>query len=126
MRPRRRGPPLMTDPAISTHATSRLSSQGVLDALKLIVGGAPLTDVLTSVAKLIEAHSDGMLCSIFLMQPDGLHMRYGAAPTLPTAYRMATDGLKIGPTGGACTRAAYLGQPVFTTDILTDAGWAHH
>jgi PAS domain S-box-containing protein len=116
----------MSDPIISTRPTSRLSSQGVLDALKLIVGGAPLTDVLNSVARLIEAHSDGMLCSVFLMQPDGLHMRYGAAPTLPAAYRTATDGLTIGLTGGSCSRAAYLGQPVFTTDILTDAGWARH
>src|ERR1700726_4947217 len=77
-----------------------LSSEAVLDALKMILTDAPLNEVLTSVTRLIEAHSDGMLCSIFLVEKDGLHLRYAAAPNLPEAYRAATDGIAIGPEAG--------------------------
>ena len=34
-----------------------------------------------------------MLCSIFLLEEDGLHLRYAAAPNLPEAFREATDGV---------------------------------
>src|SRR5271154_3576242 len=100
-----------------------LSSEVVLDALKMILLGAPLNDILTSVALLIEAHSDGMLCSIFLLE-DGLHLRYAAAPNLSEAFREATDGLCIGPDVGSCGTAAYLRQPVFVSDIVSDPKWA--
>jgi formate hydrogenlyase transcriptional activator len=100
-----------------------LSAQEVLDALKMMLIGAPLNQVLTSVTRLIEAHSDGMLCSIFLVGKDGLHLRYGAAPSLPEAYRAATDGMAIGPEAGSCGTAVYRRQPVFVADILSDPRW---
>jgi formate hydrogenlyase transcriptional activator len=97
-----------------------LSSEAVLDALKMILIGTSLTEVLTSITSLIEAHSDGMLCSIFLVEKDGLHLRYAAAPNLPESYRMATDGATIGPNGGPCSMAAYRRQAVFVADFLSD------
>jgi formate hydrogenlyase transcriptional activator len=100
-----------------------LSGEAVLDALKMILIGASLTEVLTSVTRLIEAHSDGMLCSIFILDKDGQHLRYAAAPNLPEPYRVATDGLAIGPNAGSCGAAAYLRQPVFAADILSDPKW---
>ena len=51
--------------------------------------GASLNEVLTSITRLIEAHSEGMLCGIFLLDEDGLHLRYGVAPNLPQAYQAA-------------------------------------
>jgi formate hydrogenlyase transcriptional activator len=99
-----------------------LSSEAVLDALKMIVVGAPLNEVLTSVTRLIETHSKGMLCSIFLLDDDGLHLRYGATK-LPEAFRAATDGVCIGPNVGSCGTAAYLRQSVFVSDILSDPKW---
>ena len=80
--------------------TAAISSEGLLDALKMILTGTSLVDVLTSVTRLIKAHSDGMLCSIFLVQPDGVHMRYAAAQNLPETYGRATDGTEIGPGRG--------------------------
>ena len=38
-----------------------LPSEAVLDALKMMLIGASLNEVLTSLARLIEAHSEGML-----------------------------------------------------------------
>ena len=100
-----------------------LSSEAVLDALKMILIDAPLKEVLTSVTRLIEAHSDGMLCSIFLLDKDGQHLRYAAAPNLPESYRAATEGMAIGPNAGSCGTAVYLRQPVFAADILSDPKW---
>ena len=77
-----------------------LSSEAVLDALKMILLGTSLSEILTSVARLIESHSEGVLCSIFLLEEDGLHLRYAAVPNLSEAFRLATDGLLIGPAAG--------------------------
>src|SRR5271154_2861516 len=101
-----------------------LSSEAVLDALQMILLGAPLNEVLTSVTRLIETHSEGMSCSIFLVEEDGLHLRYAAAPNLSEEYRAATDGVAIGPNVGSCGAAAYLRQPVFVSDIASDPKWA--
>jgi formate hydrogenlyase transcriptional activator len=103
-----------------------LSGKGVLDALKMMLAGAPLNEVLATVARLIEEQSDGMLCSIFLVGNDGLHLHYGAAPSLPEAYRAATDGMAIGPEAGSCGTAAYRREPVFVADIVADPLWARY
>jgi formate hydrogenlyase transcriptional activator len=100
-----------------------LSAETVLDALKMILIGAPLHHVLAGVTHLIEAHSVGMFCSIFLVEADGVHLRYAAASSLPEAYRAATEGACIGPNSGSCGTAAYLRRSVFVPDILADPKW---
>jgi formate hydrogenlyase transcriptional activator len=102
-----------------------LSGEAVLDALRLILIGTSLTEVLTSITRLIEAHSDGMLCSIFLVAKDGLHLRYAAAPNLPESYRLATDGVAIGPNGGPCSIAVYRRQSVFVADFVSDPNFVN-
>ena len=102
-----------------------LPSEAVLDALKMMLIGASLNEVLTSLARLIEAHTEGMLCSVFLLAEDGSHLQYGVAANLPQAYRAATDGICIGPNVGSCGAAAYLRQPVFIPDILSHPNWAN-
>jgi len=100
-----------------------LPGDAVLDALKMMLLGAPLNEVLTSITRLMEAHSKGTLCSILLVDEDGLHLRYGVAENLPQTYRAAIDGICIGPNVGSCGAAAYLRQPVFVADILSDPKW---
>ncbi len=100
-----------------------LPGDAVLDALKMMLLGAPLNEVLTSITRLMEAHSKGTLCSILLVDEDGLHLRYGVAENLPQTYRAAIDGIRIGPNVGSCGAAAYLRQPVFVADILSDPKW---
>jgi AraC-like DNA-binding protein len=60
----------------------------VVDALKMILVGRSLTEILTSIATLIEAHSDGMPCSIFLVEEDGLDMRYAPLRIFPSLIQM--------------------------------------
>src|SRR6202041_519135 len=73
--------------------------------------------------RVIEDHRTGMVCSISLLDEDGLPLRYGVAASLPEAYRAATDGICIGPNVGSCGTAAYLRQPVFVSDIASDPRW---
>src|SRR3989475_13291206 len=121
---------VMTDAPTSTmfqdqtSATPRayehtLSSEAVLDALKMILIDAPLRDVLTSVALLIEAHTPGALCSVFLLDEQGVHLRYAAAPRLSDEYRIATDGLSNGTHVGACGASRYLAELVFVSGVLS-------
>lgn len=102
-----------------------LSAEALLDSLKMILQDTSLIDVLTSIVRLIESHSKGMLCSIFMVEQDGLHMRYAAAPNLPETYRIATDGTVIGPGHGPCSMAAYRRHPIFVADFLSDPDWVH-
>src|SRR5271154_7302733 len=89
-------------PQSSSRLSPILSRESILDSLKLILAGAPLREVLTTIARLIEGQSPGTLCSIFLLEEEGFHLRYAAAPNLPEAYRAATDGMLIGPNVGSC------------------------
>jgi signal transduction histidine kinase len=94
--------------------------------LEMIATGSPLTAVLDSLVRLVENHSDGMLCSVLRLDHDGKTMRHGAAPSLPVDYLRAIDGQSIGPHAGSCGTAMYLGQRVIVTDILTDSLWENY
>jgi formate hydrogenlyase transcriptional activator len=118
-----KGSPNLQALPTSPSPAQTLPSGAVFDALKMILLGAPLNEVLTTITRLIEAHSTGMRCSISLLDEDGLHLRYGVATSLPEAYRAATDGICIGPSVGSCGTAAYLRQPVFVSDIASDPRW---
>ena len=91
--------------------------------LEKIATDAGLEDTLTSLVLLIESLAEGMLGSILLLDPDGVHLRHGAAPSLPVAYTQAIDGMPIGPRAGSCGTAMYRKQPVIVTDILEDPLW---
>lgn len=91
--------------------------------LEMIASGAMLSDVLDSLARMIEEHSTGMLCSILLLDRNGTNLRHGAAPNLPETYIWAVDGMAIGPNAGSCGTAAYLGKPIIVTNIASDPLW---
>src|SRR5258707_12851225 len=61
-----------------------------------------------------------MLCSVWLLDQDRVHMRAIAAPTLPESYIAALDGFVVGPQGGSCGAAVNQRKPVFVSDVLTD------
>ncbi|HSL70194.1 MAG TPA: ATP-binding protein, partial [Longimicrobiales bacterium] len=92
-------------------------------SLHLIAAGAPINEILTSVASLVEAESPGMYCLILLLEPDGVHARKAAAPSLPESVIEALDGLAIGPNAGACGTAMYRQETVVCVDLWTDPLW---
>src|SRR4051794_36878265 len=91
--------------------------------LEMIRARQPLSRVLEALCLKIEERSPGLLCSVLLLDADGVTLREGAAPSLPKGYRAAVDGLKIGPRAGSCGTAAYRQQPVVVSDIATDPLW---
>jgi len=91
--------------------------------LEMIARGETIENVLASLVTLIEAQSEGMLCSVVQLSEDGKHIRHGAAPSLPEIYVQAVNGAPIGPKNGSCGTAMYLGKPVVVTDMLTDPLW---
>ncbi len=72
---------------------------------------------------MIQAQCPGLLCSILLLDPDGIHVRHGAARGLPEAFIRGVDGEPIGPRAGSCGTAAFRREPVIVEDIATDPLW---
>jgi signal transduction histidine kinase len=89
----------------------------------MIARDAPLEEILENLVRVMEAQFTGLLCSVLLLDEDGLHVRHGAAPSLPKPYTKAIDGLPIGPKAGSCGTAMYRREPVVVTDILQDPLW---
>ncbi|HEY2513693.1 MAG TPA: ATP-binding protein [Polyangiaceae bacterium] len=108
--------------AMSEHLEEvlRRSQRAVLERMS---ADAPLSQVLEALCKIVEEICPGTLCSVLLLTEDGLHLRHGAAPTLPSEYCRLIDGIAVGPGIGSCGTAAYARGPVIVTDIATDPLW---
>ena len=92
--------------------------------LEMIATDTPLQEVLARICRAFEEYSNGAFCSILLLDRDGLHLRHGAAPSLPEAYVHAIDGVAIGPAVGSCGTAAFMQRQVIVLDIDHDPLWA--
>ena len=79
--------------------------------------------MLTAIARDVESGNPATLCSILLLDDSGLHLRLGAAPSLPDFYNTAIDGLTIGPGVGSCGTAAHSGQRTIVADIASHPWW---
>jgi PAS domain S-box-containing protein len=96
------------------------------NVLERIAAGAPLAETLESIVLAVEERLPPVIASILLLDADGLHVRHGGAPHLPSAYVTAIDGAPIGPRAGSCGTAAYLRQAVFVDDIEKDPLWTDY
>lgn len=94
--------------------------------LAMIMARAPLPKILQALCTEIEKQYPPLLCSVLLLDADGITLRGGAAPSLPEEYRKAADGIRIGPCAGSCGTAVYRKQPVVVSDISTDPLWAEY
>lgn len=85
---------------------------------------APLAEVLDGMARCIENLApQEVFVSVLLADPDGRHLRHGAAPSLPDFYNQAIDGIATGEGVGSCGTAAHRREPIIVTDIATDPFW---
>jgi PAS domain S-box-containing protein len=94
--------------------------------LEMMARGDALVLILDALCRLVEEQASDVLCSILLVDPDGRHLRHGAAPSLPRSYTEAIDGAAIGPAVGSCGTAAYRVEQVIVSDIATDPLWADY
>src|SRR5690242_9367856 len=108
----------------AAEADTGVPTERLCRVLELAIGDSPLEDTLSELIRIVEESSrTGVLGSILLLDPDGRHLRHGAAPSLPEAYCDAIDGAEIGPNVGSCGTAAWRGRPVFVSDIEQDPLW---
>ncbi|HEU5073314.1 MAG TPA: PAS domain-containing protein, partial [Polyangiaceae bacterium] len=91
--------------------------------LEQVATGAPLQRALETLILAVEEHAPPTIGSILLLDADGMRVRHGAAPSLPSAYQAGIDGSRIGPRAGSCGTAAFLRRAVFVDDIETDPLW---
>jgi PAS domain S-box-containing protein len=122
------GKPAVLGMAVDITARKRVEglAAGQVRVLEMIGRNVPLPRLLEELTRTIEAHADGMLASILLLDEDGVHLRHGAAPSLPEPYVRAIDGLAIGPSVGSCGTAAYLREPAVASKIQCDPRWADY
>jgi len=102
------------------------ANQSQRQVLEMIAAGRPMAQTLDALLRMIESQTGDVLCSILLLDADGVHVRHAAAPSLPEPYVQAINGQAIGPAAGSCGTAAYRRTPVFVTDIATDPLWADY
>ncbi len=91
--------------------------------LHMLTAQAPLSEMLDTIARDVEAIKPYTLCSILLLDDEGTHLRHGAAPSLPEFYNKAINGLAIGPEVGSCGSAAFTGKRVIVDDIENHPYW---
>jgi formate hydrogenlyase transcriptional activator len=99
-----------------------LSSESVLNILKLILAGSELSEVLAIIAGLVESEGNGTLCTIWLPDADGKHLYCAAAPGLP-GFAANVGRTAICPQGASCGTAVYRREPVYVADILLEPSW---
>jgi len=114
----------------STDITERKRAEVLLGGenrlLGMIARGDSLPLILDAICRLVEELASGSLSSILLMDPSANRLRHAAAPSLPSSYNEAVDGVVIGPSAGSCGTAAYRAAPVIVSDIATDPLWADY
>ena len=92
--------------------------------LELLAHGASISNILEAIVYGVEQEQPDMLCSIMLIGNEGKRLYTGAAPSLPSFYNDAIDGIEIGIGAGSCGTAAFTGQRVIVEDVSTHPYWA--
>lgn len=92
--------------------------------LEMMARGVPLPQTLEALVNLVESQSDGVLCSVMLLDDDGRHMHCACCPSLPPAFAASLEGVPIGPGVGSCGTAMHRREAVVVSDIEHDPLWA--
>ncbi len=92
--------------------------------LELLANNQPLTTILQALVTGVEQLQVHTLCSILMLDRDGLRFEKGIAPSLPDFYNAALAGIAIGMGVGSCGTAAFTGERVIVEDIGTHPYWA--
>ncbi|MGN6318669.1 EAL domain-containing protein [Trinickia sp.] len=85
--------------------------------LEMIAASTPLDEVLSSLMRLLESQIPDCACAVLLRDDDGVHLRVGAAPSLPDAFAKQANGWTIGPDAGPSGLAIHTHQSVSLTNL---------
>ena len=100
--------------------------EGQAQILEMIAVSAPLTEVLERLVLLMESQFRGIIGAVLLLDEKSALLRYGAAPSLPSGYAKAVDGLPVSAKAGSSGTAAYRREAVAVADVTTDPLWEEY
>ncbi len=95
------------------------------EILTMAAKGASLVDALNATVRAV-AQLRGLetRAGIFIFEPTGLLLKFGAASGLEQAYTTKIDNFAVGPNQPSCGKAAFLGKDIIVGDVARDAEWA--
>jgi PAS domain S-box-containing protein len=105
---------------------AQVLQSGESRALRLLVGGAPLSEVLRELALTIESVCPGLQCLFMLSDADEVRLHSTSAPSLPADYVRAVDGILISEETACCGVCAKTGRRSVTSDISSAAEWGSY
>jgi PAS domain S-box-containing protein len=82
-----------------------------------------LEKILLKIVSLSEERNKNTKCSILLLDKSKKHLLHGSAPSLPSFYNDAINGLEVGEKVGSCGSAVYKKQRVIVENIDTHENW---
>src|SRR5262249_16839745 len=86
------------------------------------ISDAPLETSLGALVRTATASMGrGTRGAFYLANEEGTTLHHVVG--MPATYAAAVDGFRIGPESLACGLATHTGQPVLTTDVMTDPRW---
>lgn len=95
------------------------------EILELAARGAPLADALNATVRaVVQMRGPQTRAGIFIFEPTGLMLKFGAAAGLEQAYTTRIDNFVIGANRPSCAKAAFVGQDIIVGDVANDAAWA--
>ena len=95
------------------------------EILEAVAYGERLDAIADRLCRRVEDMAPAVISSILVVDAEGV-VHPLSAPSLPSHYSQALEGLRVGPCAGSCGTAAYRGEPVEVTDIATDPLWADY
>lgn len=108
---------------ITGRKRTEILATGQNRALEMIATGHPLPEILDKLTRWMEEVLPGTLCSILLLDDDGVTLRHGSRGSLPVGYCAAIDGEKAGEYAGSCGTAVVRRAAVVVADIANDPLW---
>jgi len=97
--------------------------KGRARVLELLYRDHSLPEICDSIVRYIESISEGVRCSILLLDPERGTLHMAAAPSLPDFYNQAIEGMSIGNGVGSCGTAVFRRERVIVADILNHPYW---
>jgi diguanylate cyclase (GGDEF)-like protein/PAS domain S-box-containing protein len=101
------------------------------EILEQVARGVELDETLLTIARALEDQFPRFSCAITLVDAAdeaddaraGATLRAAVAPTLATRVLQSLDGTPVAESSGSNGAAAYLRQPVYVRDVLSDDRW---
>lgn len=94
------------------------------ESLEILMSGAPLNTVLERFVRGVEEQSARkMFAAVHLLSSDGAKFQEAVAPSLPTSYCQATNGMRIDSKTGPCCYAVLGSEIVVVPDVSQDQKW---